>query len=248
MSSIADLTGFNPRKDTPLIYIGERDEPGVYIDWDRSGRANVAKYEILQAATFDGTYTLIDSVDFPTNEYVHEEGRPEYYYKIRELDADDEVLGTSQPIIGEEILVRASLRYQIQDFLKLRVFNERAEFNERDRKAASFTFENWNYWPRPVIRIDAASNDGLQDPMLQLSETSPITTTLAVGTDADYPDGLRYKLDYQGRAYFIEGASDTAVAIQPYNRIEASYAVRAFTCQQMNNALNMALQELNALP
>jgi hypothetical protein len=244
--STPDFSGFNPRLQTPLMWAGETDEPGVYIDWDRSGRSNVAKYEVLRATHFDGEYERLDTLDFPANEYVDEGGRPEYYYRIRELDDQDQVLGTSQPIIGEEVLVRASLRYQLKDFMKLRIRNEQAEFNDRHRTTSQFVFGNWNYWPRPVLRINGSSEEGSQDPMIPLSETDPLTSTLSSEFVEDYPDGLKFKLDYQGRAYFIDG-QDQPAHVQPYSYIEGTYAVRAFSCQEMNNALNMALQELNSL-
>lgn len=239
-----DMNAFS--EDIPLVYYGSQDSPGVYLNWDRypAPSASIATYQIERATNFYGPFEIVDTVAFPVNEYIDEEGRPEYYYRIVELDGDGFTLRTSQPIIGDELLVKASLAYQVRDLLRVRVLDEEVPFN-RNRTVAFSSFPNWNYSPRPMIRISSLSNDGARDPMEIMSEDDGILRTF--GTTDNYPTGLKYKLDYQGRIYFIDG-NDEPLAVDYADTVLATYYVRMFSGREMNDALYMALQQINALP
>lgn len=232
--------------DSPLIYYGNQESPGVYLNWDRQpSPAGTAKYRIERAENFQADFEEVDTVDFPANEYIDDAGRPENFYRIVELSAADAVLRTSQPMIGEELLVKASLAYQLRDLLRVRVLDEELPFN-RGRTVGISSFPNWNYMPSPMIRISSDSQDGDLDPMELMSQDEGIVKTLA-GSTNNYPNGLRYKLDYQGRIFFIDNDGEP-VSVDPADTVLASYAVRLFTGREMNDALYMALQTINSQP
>lgn len=236
--------------DRPLIYRGDDDDNGVYIEWDRSGLANVATYNILRADQFDGEYTQIGSVTFPENNYVDEDGNSYQFYRVQEMASDGVTqISMSAPFIGEELLVKANLSIQMRELIRVPIYDEEAIFDRRSRSVAHFSFNDWNYWPRPEIRINGATEGGTLDPWQPLDEVNAITTTLASGQTADYPGGLRYKLDYQGGVFFIDGSTnEVPTPLQVYNSIRGKYSVRLFTCREMNDAMYMALQDINAQP
>ena len=100
-----------------LIYYNTNiTNPGIYIEWDRNNVTGVYSYKILRSDYFDGTYSLIDTVLWPINEYVDTGGTPSSYYKIQEISSTDNttVLSTSQPIAGDELLVKSSLRFELE--------------------------------------------------------------------------------------------------------------------------------------
>ncbi|MBS1722331.1 MAG: hypothetical protein JSS66_04905 [Armatimonadetes bacterium] len=232
-------------EDIPLVYYGNQTSPGVYLNWDRyPSPGSTATYRIERAVNFQGPFEAIETVDYPVNEFIDEEGRPEYYYRIVELDSSDVELRTSQPLIGEELLVKASLAYQVRDLLRVRVLDEEVPFN-RGRTVGLSSFPNWNYSPRPLIRISSDSQDGAVDPMAVMSEDSAIMRTY--GDTDNYADGLLYKLDYQGKIYFVDTNGDP-VSVDYADTVLATYYVRMFTGREMNDALYMALQQINALP
>jgi len=229
----------------PLIKFSDDPSLGIYINWDRINTSNVQSYNILKSNTFNGEYSVIDSVAFPINEYIDANGTPTDYYKIQEIDNNGNIISTSGPMIGEEELIKTSLAYEIQDFLRIPVHDEEPIFY-RGRTSAHTAYANWNYYPRPEIRISGINTEGETDPYIILSETEPIYSTIGIGT-SNYEDGLKYKIDYASRIYFID-ESDNPVPIYPYDYIYASYNVRFFTVSEMNNALNYSLQMINLQP
>ena len=242
------LGGFEAQtyRESPLIYYSNAaGNPGVYLEWERYTTSGVAKYNILRSTHIDGPYTLIDSVDFPENEYVDADGQPDSYYKVQEVDGSDVVLTTSQPITGDELLLKSSLRYELIDLLNVPVFDEEVIFN-KDRTRATVAFPFWNYNPRPQVRITGYSSEGDREPMIILSEYDSINRTVN-GGDPNYPDGLKIKMDYQGTIYFLDD-NDDPVSIHAYDTVMVSYNVRLFTGSQMNEAMYMALQMVNSQP
>lgn len=235
----------NTRYDMPLIYFGNQNTPGIYLNWDRSGQTGVVSTVILRSKQFDGNYEQVGVVNWPIDEFIDDNGGPSDYYKVQDLDISDTVLSISPPMLGEALLIRASLAYQIKDLLRINIYDEDGLF-DRERKTCRFTFPNWNYWPRPELRINSHSDDGASSSMATLSDHASITRTVDGGSN-DYAAGLTYKLDYQGRAYFTNTAG-TPIPVQEYNFVLANYSVKLFTGAEMNNALNMALQNINALP
>ena len=53
----------------------------IYLTWDKRSTKTAIQYDILYSEYFDGTYTLLDSVDYPVNEYIHEK----YSYEIEKV-------------------------------------------------------------------------------------------------------------------------------------------------------------------
>jgi hypothetical protein len=241
---MSDINAFS--NDIPLVYYGAQDSPGIYLNWDRfpAASSSIATYQIERATSFNGPYVSIASVDYPVNEYIDEEGMPGYYYRIVELDGSGFTLRVGPPMIGDELLVKASLAYQVRDLLRVRVLDEEIQFN-RGRNVGLTSFPNWNYSPRPTIRISSLSNDGARDPMEIMSEDEPILRTS--GTVDNYPGGLKYKLDYQGNIYFLNSSGQPA-SVEYSDTVLSTYYVRMFSGREMNDALYMALQQINALP
>lgn len=237
-----DPQGYNV--DTPLIYFGESARPGIYLYWDQMYSGAVATYDIQRADYHDGTYASIASVTAPTREYVDDDGQPNHYYKIRARNSSGAELAVSGPLRGEGLLIMASLAWEVKDLLRVRVIDEPAIFN-RDRTQAKFSFFSWNPLPAPELRISTDNSDGASEAMQVMSETSSIYRTY--GETDNYPDGLRYRLDWQGRAYFVND-SGVSVSIDAYDYIRASYSVKVFSAEQMNNALTMAWKTIKGLP
>jgi hypothetical protein len=236
-------------------------DSGIYLHWDRispgySGYSGYSgyfstpnlRYEILRSSYFDGLYTSIDTVDWPADQYVDTTGDPSYYYKIQEYDITDlnnPIAGvTSQPMAGEEVLIMQSLIFQLGEMLNVPIYDEECIFN-LGRTIGRWAFSNWNYWPRPEVRITGSTDDGNNDPYIILDENVPILRT--AGSVDNYADGLKYKLDYKGKGYFID-ENNLPTAIQNYDAVYASYNVKLFTATEMNDALYMSLQTLNGQP
>lgn len=230
--------------DVPDTYFSAETQPGIYLHWDRRYGTPTAFYQIQRAKQFDGKYEPIATVVYPGNDYIDPTGNPQFFYRIAELDQNSNILGFGQPMVGEDLLIKASLAYQIKDFLRVPVYDEDAIFN-RDRSQGRFAFTNWNTWPQPEIRISGASNDGDRDPFAILDQNTPIFTT-SNGSD-NYTSGLKYRLDYNGRAFFMD-QTDAIATIHSYDFVSASYYVRLFTNQEMNDALYQALQTINSQP
>jgi len=240
--------------DTPLSYNNDVAQDyfenistiGILVRWDRINATGVVKYNILASTHIDGNYSLIGTVDFPQDEFVHDSGTPSTYYKIQEIDGSNAVVATSQPFTGDEYLMIASILYEVRQFLRKMVYREMGVFEGTDRTWCRCAYHNWNYWPRPDIVISGLSNDGDKSPMIHLSENTPIYRT--AGNTDNYPDGLLYKLDYQGRIHFIRDTDGSPYPIQEYDTVYATYAVKMFTNYEINTALVYALQAISAQP
>ena len=236
--------------------------PGIFLEWERSGAIGVSYYRIQKSSIFDGTYETVSVVPFPFNEGVDANGSPSDYYLIQELDGNGGILTTSGPIVGEELLIKSSLRYELEHLLNIPIYDEEVVFR-KNRSIGTVAFPYWNYNPRPDVRISGYSNEGDVDPMIQLSETTPIYRTINASYNPviynrdgvkneysngnNYSNGLKYKCDYKGNVYFINN-SGLPVEIQPYDTVLVSYTVKMFTTEHMNSALNMALNSINSQP
>lgn len=248
---------------SPLVYYNTSGgNPGIYLEWERSGKSNVYQYVILRSDQFDGIYEEIDVVDWPQNEYVDGSGTPSSYYQIQELDVDGNTISLSGPINGDELLIKSSLRFELEHLLNVPIYDEEVIFH-RDRSRGSVAFPFWNYFPRPEVRITGTSDEGDREPLIALSEIDPIYKTVNADFDPiqytrngeiveftdgnNYPNGLKYKCDYLGNIFFID-ENDNPVSIKSYDTIFVTYCVKAFTSQHMNSALNLALQTINAQP
>jgi hypothetical protein len=248
-----------------LIYYNTNiTNPGIFIEWDRNNVSGVYSYKILSSSYFDGTYAEIDEVLWPINEYVDTAGTPTSYYKIQEISSADNttVLATSQPIAGDELLVKSSLRFELEHLLNVPIYDEEVLF-DRGRTKATVAYPFWNYFPRPQVRITSYSDEGDRDALEILSEYSPVYTTInatydpieynrdgntvALTDGKNYPYGLLVKYDYYGNIYFVD-TSGNPVAIKSYDTVFCTYNVKAFTSQHMNSCMYMALQAVNSQP
>lgn len=248
---------------SPLVYYNDNAvNSGIYIEWERVYTTNIDSYNIYRSSYFDGEYTLIDSVSWPINEYVDPGGSPTSYYKIEEIDTNGAVAATSQPIVGDELLIKSSIRYELEHLLNIPIYDEEIIFRH-GRQQGTVAFPFWNYSPRPQIRITSYSQDGDRESMQELSETTPIYRTINASYDPivynndgtvteltngnNYPNGLLVKYDYMGNIYFVNTAGNP-VAIHTYDTVLVSYNVKMITSQHMNSAMYMALQSINAQP
>lgn len=247
---------------SPLVFYNDNSgNPGIFLEWERQG-TTTTYFNILRSEYFDGTYTLVASVLYPQNEFVDIGGNPASYYKIREYDVNNNLLSTIGPFSGDELLLKSSLRYELQHLLNIAIYDEEVLFRG-SRSRGSLSFPHFNSFPKPEIRITGKSDEGDRDPMIELSESTPIYKTINPGYDPimasrdgiienydnsnNYPTGLKYKLDYKGGIYFVD-ETDQPVAIRSYDTVYATYNVKLFTSEQMNSALYMALQTVNAQP
>jgi hypothetical protein len=245
---MADLSALSYTESNLVFYNKTTGSPGIYLEWDRFTTSGVSVYHIYRSGQFDGNYEFLDSVLYPVNEYVDRTGSPASYYKVREMGGTGFTVmySESQPISGDELLTKSSLRFELMHLLNIPIYDEEVLFNG-NRTKASVAFPYWNYAPRPEIRITGASNDGDTEPMKFLSEYEPIYTTLSGTATSSYPDGLMYKTDYQGNVHFIK-ADGTPQSIKSYDTVFASYNIKMFTGSHMNSALNLALQSVNSQP
>jgi hypothetical protein len=260
---MSEFTQLSFSQSNLVYYNTNAANPGIFIEWERYTLSGVYSYKIFRSDYFDGTYTEIDEVLFPINEYVDGGGAPSSFYKIQEIGNDlTTVLSTSAPINGDELLIKSSLRFELEHLLNIPIYDEEVLFR-RGRTQATVAFPFWNFYPRPEVRITGSSNEGDQDAMFTLSEYDPIYKTINSDYDPilysidgtitnytsgnNYSDGLKYKCDYMGNIYFVK-SDGTPQTIQSYDTVFVSYNVKAFTSQHMNSSLNMALQVINAQP
>ena len=248
---------------SPLVYYNTyTSNPGIYLEWEKTSPIVVYSYDIARSDSFDGDYLIIDTVYYPTQEYVDTTGNPSNYYKIYEADIDGNTLSTHAPMRGEELLIKSSLRYELEHLLNVPIYDEEVIFH-KDRSRASVAFPYWNSFPKPEIRITGLSEEGDRDALIPLDEITSIYKTInknfdpiAYSRDGDivnfdggnnYSTGLKIKYDYDGNIFFIDDNNDP-VSIQSYDTVFCTYYVKAFTNQHMNSALNLALQTINAQP
>ena len=259
---MSDFSQMSYTQSPLVLYNTNSAYSGIYIEWERNNTTSTYLYRIYRSSVFDGTYEEIDTVLYPTNEYVDSSGTPSSYYKVAEEDEAGTVISLSAPINGDELLLKSSLRYELMDLLNIPIYDEEVVFH-KDRSQASVAFPYWNYMPRPEIRITSYSNEGDRDSLQPLSEITPIYKTINATYDPieysrdgnvvqytdgnNYPNGLKVKYDYLGNIYFID-ANGNPVSIHSYDTVFVSYHVKAFTTDMMNSALYMALQMINSQP
>ena len=190
-----DFSAQSFNNSTLVYYNTQPSYPGIFIEWERSGAANVAFYKIQKSTNFEGTYTTIATVSFPANEGVDINGSPSDYYRIQEVDSNGNVLNTSSPILGDELLVKSSLRYELEHLLNIPIYDEEVIFR-RSRSVGSVAFTFWNSVPKPEIRISGPTNQGDRDPLIQLSETIPIYSTINTTYDPIIKNRDGYESQY----------------------------------------------------
>jgi len=229
-----------------LDYMSSAANPGVYLTWERRSTSPVAFYQILRGPNIDSEFSTIATLPFPAYEYVDSVGNPSHYYKIKEIAADNTVISTSSPLMGSELLIKASLMFQVRELMNIHIESEEAIFEHGNRSSCRFVHKYWNSYPRPEIRITGSSESGDGDPFIHLDDVNPIYQTIN-GNTQNYPQGLKFIADYNGRLFFKDQSGNN-VNIQDYDTIYASYWVRMFSGSQLNDSLYMALQAINAQP
>lgn len=239
-------TPLGANQDVSKSYFESMALPGILVRWDRINTSGVVKYNILSSTHLDGNYSLIGTVDFPQDEFIDNKGNPSTYYKVQEVDSSNAIVATTQPFSGDEYLLISSILYEVRQFTRKMVYREMGVFDGFDRTWCRFAYNNWNYWPRPQIHISGAANDGDRSPVIVLSENTPVSTTIN-GSD-NYPDGLRYRLDYQGRVHFFRDSDGSPYPLHEYDTVYATYPVKMFTNYEINAATVYALQAISAQP
>jgi hypothetical protein len=229
----------------PTLPLETYSGQGILVSWDWSGTANVTKIKISRSDYGrSAPYEEVDTVDYPDFYYIDTEANLESFYLLEELNISDEVLYTHPIIWGEELFLTAAIFYEIGAFLKLRSYRERLMFNA-GRTIARSSMPDWILDPAPIIEINAPNSDETQG-LQKLDMLTTITDTTNAG--GDYPDGLKYALDYNGKVYFYN-SDDEVVSIKPYdNRVLATYQFRGISNHAVNNALTQALHAIVAQP
>ena len=229
-----------------LDYMSDAANPGVYLQWERRSTSPVAFYQILRGPTFDGPFSTVATIPFPAYEFVDPNGNPSHFYQVKEIGPDNSTLVTGAPIMGSELLIKASLMFQIRELMNIHVESEEAIFEHNNRSSCRFVHKYWNSYPKPEIRISGYSEEGDSDPFVHLDDVTSIYQTIN-GAVQNYSSGLKYQADYNGRLYFKD-QSGSPVSIEPYDTVYASYWVRLFSGSQLNDALYLALQAINSQP
>ena len=245
MSEHDQVQIFTGYSDPISQYLDSSDKPGVLVSWVWSGTAGVTQCKLQYAQAYNSEYTLITTVAFPVDRYIHTQGQPSYYYQIIETDDSGNVLFTQKPVFGDELLLNASLYVEVQRFMEKEVFDEQPIW-DRGRKSCRWAYKNWNTNPRPQLRIPGPSGDGDNDPFIILDPYDPTYMTLDSGGN-NYASGLVYSLDYKGRAFFYD-TDNNPVAIQPYDDIRADYSVQLLTTSDLNQALMQAVHTISLQP
>lgn len=197
----------------------------------------------------------VSTISAPLKEYIDDSGNPAYFYYIKQTDANYNNAVALPPISAEELLLRSSVLYELNALLKVPVYDEEPLF-DYNRTSAKIAYGDLVTDPAPQVRITASSNQGQNSPMRVLSPYTGIYDTLSQSTDdpfnapavnLNYPNGLFYRFNNEGMISFMDANGD-ATSIQEYDTLLVSYYVKMFTNRQINNALYLALQSINAQP
>lgn len=251
------------------------EDQGIYLTWDRiyTGATPVDHYRILWSTHRDGTYTALSEVTgyvnnqrvssatvaWPGNECIDQASTAniQNYYKIQEEDASDNILATSGPLWGEETLLRASLAYEMDMFLRTPVYAEELHFiNEQRTIGYTASWGPWCYWERPRVYITRAPigtggfQPGAKDAYTIIppkGTTDLITQVNPSGVTVKNYDSLEWYPDYNGRVYFVDDSGDP-VSIDWYDSILIDYQFQAFTTRELNDALWLAGGEIISRP
>jgi hypothetical protein len=128
-------------------------------------------------------------------------------------------------------------------------YRERVYFNADRTRGNVVVGKGWGTWNNdfePIIEIGSAQSGNSQLSVIQeLSRVNTITDTTSAGDD--YPNGLKYNIDYNGYIYFLD-ANDAPVSIQPYDRVWATYNFKAVSNHQVNMMLTRAFLGITAQP
>lgn len=196
------------------------------------------------------------SVQAPLNEYIDGQGNPADVYYIVQTNLDYSSVVPIPPTIGDELLIKSSVLYELNALLRVPVYDEEPLFGY-NRLSAQLAYGDIVTDPAPQVRITCSTNNGQRSPMFilnpytgfynsldqSLSDPFDIPSTL----QNNYPNGLFYRFTNQGVILFFDSLGNP-VSVQEYDTILVTYYVKMFTNTQINNALYLALQAINAQP
>jgi hypothetical protein len=237
----------------PLIEYSNNSN-GILITWDYSGTDYVTRFSITRAHSgFQNdltAYEEIDIVDYPTTYYIDETGVFSDYYIIKELDDDEEnptELYVHPYIYGEEALLNTDIYWELSQFLNMRCYRDRLFFSSSNRQKARASMGCWNKIPEPKLEITSKNSDETQgyQTIYRTTDDEAFSTTELEG--GDYPNGLRYDVDYNGNISFFD-YDESPVSIKPYDEVWATYNFRAITTKNINAALKQALHGILVQP
>jgi hypothetical protein len=230
--------------DTPIGLAEDREFNMMVIDYN-----NRITY-IPTALTF------LASVQAPLNEYIDITGNPADTYYVVQSNIDYTSIMPIPPFVGDELLLKSSVLYELNALLRVPVYDEEPLFGYA-RLSCQLAYGDIVTDPAPQVRITCSTNNGQRSPMFVLSPyegfynsldqslSSPFDTPNTLSNN--YPNGLFYRFTNQGVILFYDTNGNPAT-IQEYDTILVTYYVKMFTNSQINNALYLALQAINGQP
>jgi hypothetical protein len=198
---------------------------------------------------------FIALVEAPLTEYVDSQGGPETVYYIKQSTQNFTSVFSIAPITGDELLIKSSVLYELNALLRVPVYDEEPIYGYL-RQTATLAYGDIVTDPAPQVRITCATNNGQTSSMFVLSPYVGFNNSLdqaesdpfsAPTYNPNYPNGLYYRFTNEGKLYFFNNYGNP-VSIQEYDTILVTYYVKLFTNAQINNALYLALQAINAQP
>ena len=204
---------------------------------------------------FPTQLNYLGMVEAPLTEYIDPNGGPETVYYIKQSTPNYTSVFSVPPISGDELLIKSSVLYELNSLLRVPIYDEEPLFGF-SRQTATLGHGDIVTDPSPQVRISVSTNQGQRSSMFVLSPYVPIYSTLDQSnndpfdiavTNNNYPNGLFYRFTNEGKLYFYDNAGNPT-SVQEYDVILVTYYVKLFTNAQINNALYLALQAINAQP
>ena len=204
---------------------------------------------------FNTELDFVATVNAPLNELIDSSGNPAETYYIKQTNDDYSQIFSIPPVIGEELLLKSSVLYELNAPLRVPVYDEEPLFGYA-RKSATLAYGDIVTDPAPQVRVTCATNNGQNSSMFVVSPFVAFKNSLdqsdsdpfsAPTNNDNYPNGLYYRFTNEGKLYFYDSNGDPT-SVKEYDTILVSYYVKMFTNRQINNALYLALQAINAQP
>jgi len=198
---------------------------------------------------------FVGLVSAPLSEYIDPQGNPASIYYIKQSNVDFTSCFSIPPLSGDELLIKSSVLYELNALLRVPVYDEEPLY-EYSRQSATLAYGDIVTDPAPQVRITCSTNGGQRSSMFVLSPYLGFTNSLdqaesdafaSPTSNPNYPNGLYYRFTNEGKLYFFD-IYGNPVSIQEYDTILVTYYVKLFTNKQINNALYLALQAINAQP
>lgn len=199
--------------------------------------------------------TYVGIVDVPQTEYIDYNGSPTELYYIKQSTYNFDKVQSLIPLEADELLIKASVLYELNALLRVPVYEEELLWNF-GRQSGTLAYGDIVTTPDPQVRISTATNQGQNSPTYVLNPYQGYFNTLDQSTDSpfdapvvnnNYPNGLYYRFTSGGKLYFFD-MNGNPVSVQEYDIVTVTYYVKMFTNAQINNALYLSLQTINARP